>query len=163
MQINAIVAMAENRVIGNQNQLPWHLPADLAFFKKTTMGKPIIMGRKTYLSIGRPLPNRQNIVISRDPAFKADGCDVFSSVDDALKAVNNCEEVFIIGGAQLFAACWDRIDRLYITLIHAEIVGDTFLPVINYTQWQEVSRELHAADIKNSYSYSFITLARKPI
>jgi dihydrofolate reductase len=160
MLINAIVAMAENRVIGNQNTLPWHLPADLVYFKKITSGKPIIMGRKTYLSIGRPLPNRRNIVISRDLNFIAAGCEAFHSIDEALMALKDYDEVFVIGGAQLFETCWDKIDRLYLTLIHADIAGDVFFPAIDYSKWKQISCENHQADEKNTYDYSFIVLSR---
>lgn len=158
MKISAIVAMSENRVIGRNNQLPWHLPADLRHFKKITLGHPIIMGRKTFTSIGRPLPGRRNIVISRNTQFQAPGCEVFHSTDQALQALNHAQEIFIIGGAQLFQEFLPRINRLFLTIIHADIVGDAFFPEIDYSKWQEVAREAHNADSENQYKYSFITL-----
>ena len=160
MQISAIVAMSKNRVIGRQNQLPWHLPADLRHFKKITLGHPIVMGRNTFTSIGRALPGRRNIVISRNPRFEASGCEVFHSIDGALQAVSSADEVFIIGGAQLFQECLPKIERIYLTLIHADIAGDTFFPEIDYSRWREMAKENHTPDGENQYSYSFITLQK---
>jgi dihydrofolate reductase len=161
MHISAIFAMSENHVIGNKNKLPWHLPADLLYFKKITSGKPIIMGRKTFLSIGRPLPNRRNIIISRDKNFNAAGCDVFHSIEAATKALNDYEEVFVIGGAQLFIGFLPYIERLYLTLIHKTFSGDAYFPDLDASQWQEISRINHTADSENPYPYSFITLIKK--
>ncbi len=159
--LSIIVAMAKNRVIGRDNQLPWHLPADLRHFKQTTMGHPIIMGRKTYESIGRPLPGRQNIVITRNPDFQAEGCLVVHSLQEALAAVPEAEEVFIIGGASLYREALPLADRIYLTLVDAEVEGDTFFPELDASEWQEVRRETFAPDEKNPFGYAFIEFVRK--
>ena len=160
--ISAIVAMAENRVIGAQNRLPWHLPADLAHFKSITTGHPILMGRKTYESIGKPLPNRTNIILTRDPHYRADGCLVVSSIDDALaQATSNQQEIFIIGGAEIYQQLLPRIQRLYITLVHEIFDGDVFFPELNMNEWKEVAHEAHTADEKNVYPFSFLVYERK--
>lgn len=161
MRISAIVAMSENQVIGKDNSLPWHLPADLHHFKQVTLGKPIIMGRKTYESIGRPLPQRQNIVITRDIHFSATGCWVVNSIEAALEAASEQEEVFIIGGAHLYTQALPLITCLYLTIIHKKIEGDTFFPPINKSEWKEISKKNYQADDKNMYSYSFIVLERR--
>lgn len=158
MHISAIVAMSENRVIGRNNQLPWHLPADLRHFKQITMGHPIVMGRKTYASIGRALPGRRNVIISHNANFQAQGCEVFNSIDDALFALKDAKEIFVIGGAQLFEKILPSVKRLYLTVIHADISGDVFFPVLDSSQWKEIAREDHLADGDNEYAYSFITL-----
>ena len=159
--LSIIVAMAKNRVIGRDNQLPWHLPADLRHFKQTTMGHPIIMGRKTYESIGRPLPGRQNIVITRNPDFQAEGCLVVHSLQEALAAVPEAEEVFIIGGASLYREALPLADRIYLTLVDAEVEGDTFFPELDASEWQEVRRETFTPDEKNPFGYAFIEFVRK--
>ncbi len=163
MRISAIIAMSTNRVIGKNNQLPWHLPADLKHFKKITLGKPILMGRKTYESIGRPLPGRCNIVISRDLQFQAPGCIVAHSIESALTTASEqkSEEIFIIGGALLFQETLPLTQRLYLTVIHQDIPGDTYFPELNLAEWQEVERLDHAPDKENNYSYSFKVLDRK--
>ncbi len=161
MRISAICAMSENRVIGNHNQLPWHLPADLKHFKKITSGKPILLGRKTYESIGRPLPDRCNIVITRDMHFQAPGCLVVNSIEHALEAVAYSEEVFIIGGALLYHQTLSMIQRLYMTLIHQNFDGDAFFPDIDLHEWRETERIDHQADAENPYAYSFIVLDKK--
>lgn len=161
MRISAIVAMSENRVIGKDNRLPWHMPADLKHFKEITLGKPVIMGRKTYESIGRPLPNRHNIVITRDAHFQAPGCMVTTSIDTAFAAVSEQEEIFVIGGAVLFEQLMPRIQRLYLTIIHHSFDGDAFFPKINMDEWQEVERVDHASDDANPYPYSFFTYDKK--
>jgi len=141
MKLSLIVAMATNRTIGLNNQMPWHLSADLKKFKQITMGQPIIMGRKTFESIGRPLPGRQNIIISRNPRYQQPGCSVFNDLDSALQSCTDHDEVFVIGGATLYAATVVCADRLYITEIQKEFEGDTWFPEINPEQWQEVARE----------------------
>ncbi len=165
MTISIIVAMAANRVIGRNQTLPWRLPADLRFFKKTTMGKPVIMGRKTHESIGRPLPGRHNIVVSRTPGYreKAPGCTVVSSLEAALKTArsDNPEEVFIIGGATLYARALAFADRLYITFIDEPIEGDVFFPEIDFSHWQEISRDDHLPDEDNPHRYSFVLYERR--
>jgi dihydrofolate reductase len=150
-----IVAHANNRVIGKNNDMPWHLPADLAYFKKTTLGKPIIMGRKTYQSIGRPLPGRKNIVISRDDNFQAEGVEVVNSVDAALALVVDSAEVMVIGGGAIYQHCLSAAQRLYITHINADIDGDTYFPEYDLTVWQKVASDIRPSDEKNSYQLDF--------
>lgn len=161
-KISAIVAMSENRVIGDDNQLPWHLPADLKHFKTITSGHPILMGRKTYESIGRPLPNRTNIIITRNPEFKAEGCIVIQSLDEAIRyaAESNCDEIFIIGGAEVYKQLLPHIKRIYLTIVHENFDGDAFFPELNLAEWKENKRERHDADDNNEYDYSFIMLER---
>ena len=163
MRISIIVAMDEGRVIGNDGGIPWHLPADLKFFKSVTMGKPIIMGRSTYESIGRPLPGRTNIIITRNKEFQADGCRLTFSVDEALDIARaeDAEEAMIIGGGVIFEQTLDRTDRLYLTQIGAHLIGDTQFPVIKTEEWQEVSREEYAADGDNPFDLEFVVLDRK--
>jgi len=161
MIISLIVAMANNRVIGKDNKMPWHLPADLAHFKKITMGKPIIMGRKTYESIGRALPGRRNIVITRQNITLA-GCDVFHSLDDALGAVADESEVMIIGGGYLYQRALALAERLYLTLIDLNVDGDTFFPAWNENEWKEIANEQHSSNEKNPYAYRFVTLEKIP-
>ena len=160
MRIALIVAMAENRVIGRNNQLPWRIPADLRHFKTLTMGKPIIMGRKTYESIGRPLPGRNNIVITGDSLYQAEGCQVVHSIDQALAAAGSCEEAMIIGGANLYRQTFKNAERLYLTLVKAEPEGDTWFPEIEWQQWREIERDSHKADESNEYDYDFVILDR---
>ena len=153
--------MDDNRLIGRDNALPWHLPADLAFFKRTTLGKPIIMGRKTYESIGRPLPDRRNIIITRDPGYRAEGCECCASVAAALELVGEVEEAMLIGGASLYQQTLDMATQLYITRIHHRFEGDAWFPELDPGQWQEVWREDHEADASNPYAYSFLKYSRK--
>lgn len=160
-RLSLIVAMDENRLIGNKNKLPWHLPADLAFFKRTTMGKPIVMGRKTYQSIGKPLPGRRNIVITRDAAFSAAGCEVANSIETAMSLTNDDDEVMLIGGASLYQQTIARATRLYITRIHHSFEGDTWFPKIDLREWKTVNREDFDADQSNQYAYSFIKYVRE--
>ena len=164
MRISMIAAMADQRVIGKDQKMPWHLPADLAFFKKTTLGSPIIMGRKTYESIGRPLPKRLNIIVTRNPDLKIAGCEVATSLDQAIsiakKKSPDSDEVFITGGSHLYTSFLPQADRLYLTLIDAQLEGDTFFPDYRQYQWHELERSEHQADEKNSYPYSFLILDR---
>jgi dihydrofolate reductase len=153
--LSMIVAHANNRVIGKNNDMPWHLPADLAYFKKTTLGKPIIMGRKTYQSIGRPLPGRKNIVISRDNNFQAEGVEVVNSVDAALALVVDSAEVMVIGGGAIYQHCLAAAQRLYITHINADIDGDTHFPEYDLTVWQKVASDIRPSDEKNPYQLNF--------
>ncbi|MBW2472126.1 MAG: type 3 dihydrofolate reductase, partial [Deltaproteobacteria bacterium] len=146
MRISLIVAMAENRVIGRDNQLPWRIPADLKHFKALTMGKPIIMGRKTYESIGRPLPGRDNIVITGDTSYRAEGCQVVHTLEEALRSAGGAEEAMIIGGATLYRQTLKDADRLYLTLVKAQPEGDTWFPKIEPQEWREIRREVHRAD-----------------
>lgn len=160
MRLAAIVALSKNRVIGKDNKLPWHLPADLRYFKQVTLNKTIVMGRKTYESIGRPLPLRNNIVITRDPHFDAPGCLVFNSIEEVLAAIAAEDEVMVIGGAHLYQQLLPRMDRLYLTLIHEDIEGDVFFPELNQEEWIEVSRVDHDADEKNPHRFSFVVKDR---
>lgn len=160
--ISFVVAMDENRVIGKNNQLPWHLPEDLKFFKRVTMGHPIAMGRKTHESIGRVLPGRENIVITRKPDYQSKDCTIFYSVEDFVKySREQSDEIFVIGGAEIFKETFAHVDRLYITLIHAEFAGDTFFPEFNLGDWELVSNEKGIEDDKNPYDYDFRLYVRK--
>ncbi|VAW76848.1 Dihydrofolate reductase [hydrothermal vent metagenome] len=160
MRVSLIAAMAENRVIGRNNQLPWRLSADLQRFKALTMGKPIIMGRKTWESIGRPLPGRTNIVVTRDASYQAEGCVVVHSVDQALKAAADSDEVMVIGGANLYQQLLERTDRLYLTQVKTNVEGDAWFPEFDMTQWHEIARESHSNDEKNDFDFEFVTLER---
>ena len=160
MRLSIVVAMDNNGLIGKDNQLPWHLPADLAYFKKITTGKSILMGRKTYDSIGRPLPNRRNIVITRNTKILIPECEVVSSIDEALLLTQNEEEVMVIGGASLCEQLLPKVNRLYITKIDAEFEGDIYFPKYDAARWRQVSSESHPKDISNIYPYQFIVLER---
>jgi dihydrofolate reductase len=161
MTISILVAVADHNVIGKDNQLIWNLPADLRMFKTLTMGHSIVMGRKTFDSIGRPLPGRRSIVITRQKHYKADGCKVVHSLDEAMAEVSHEEEVFIIGGAQIFELAMDLADKIYLTKIAHSFEGDTFFPEINPDKWVQTAIESFQPDAKNSYSYSFISYIRK--
>lgn len=161
MTLSIIVAMAENRAIGKDNDLPWHLPADLKYFKATTMGKPIIMGRKTFDSIGRPLPGRRNIVITRNTGWAADGVEVAPSVAEAREMVASEEEAMIIGGAQIYALALDLVDRLYVTEVGLSVEdADAFFPDLSEGDWSCVSRDKHAAE-GDKPAYSFVVYDRR--
>lgn len=160
MTISIIAAVSKNGVIGKTNALPWHLPADLRRFKELTAGRPIIMGRKTYESIGRPLPNRTNIVITSDKNFKAEGCVVVGSPDEALRAAEGAEEIMIIGGGEIYRQFLPKSSRMYLTEVDAEIEGDVFFPEFDRSEWREVFREAHKPDEKNKYPYTFLTLEK---
>ena len=157
MIISGIVAVSQNRVIGKDNQLPWRLPADLRHFKAITTGKPILMGRKTFESIGRALPNRCNVIITRDESFEAPGCVVANSIEIAVSSVSYSDEIFVIGGAALFQQMLPMIKRLYLTLIHQLFDGDTLFPELDWSEWKEITREDYQPDNQNHYAYSFIT------
>jgi dihydrofolate reductase len=161
-RIALIAAMAENRVIGRENRLPWRLSADLRRFKSLTMGKPVIMGRKTYESIGKPLPGRSNIVVTRDPDYRAPGCRVVHSLEQALEAAAGHDEVMVIGGAELYRQTLERAERMYLTLVKTEVDGDALFPDIQPQQWRELEHASHRADEKNEYDYDFVTLERVP-
>ncbi|WP_119278071.1 dihydrofolate reductase [Calidithermus roseus] len=165
--LSLVVAMAENRVIGRDNTLPWRLPNDLKRFRRLTMGHPVIMGRKTYESIGKPLPGRTNIVVTRTPGYSAPGCMVVGSLEAALRVAEAAphdparpRETFVIGGAELYAQALPLADRIHLTLVHAEVAGDTFFPAFDQSVWREVSRERHEPDDQHAYAYSFVTLER---
>ena len=167
MLLSVIVAVAENGIVGRDNALPWHLPADLKYFKKMTLGKPIVMGRKTFESIGRPLPGRTNIVISRNPVFVAEGVEVCSSVQEALTLAADVvsrdggDELVVIGGASIYSAAIPLADCLYITEVHAEVEGDAHLPAIDWSQWQEQSRQRHGASDPGGLDFSFVVYRRR--
>ncbi|HLE94250.1 MAG TPA: type 3 dihydrofolate reductase [Sulfuricaulis sp.] len=159
-RVSLIAAMSENRIIGINNKLPWHLPADLRHFRRLTTGHPVIMGRRNYESIGKPLPNRTNIVVTRNPDYRAAGCLVTHSLDDAMNSAGNDSEIFIIGGAEIYRQAFDRANRIFITLIHARIEGDTYFPEFEGPPWREISRERHERDENNPYSFSFLIYER---
>lgn len=152
--------MDKNRVIGKGDALPWHISEDLKHFKKITMGKPIIMGRKTHESIGRPLPGRENIILTRDTNYQAEGCTVLHSMEEIFEHCKATEEAMITGGAEIYKLVLDKTSRLYLTEVHAEVEGDTCFPEFDRNDWSEVSREDHKADEKNEFDYSFILLER---
>lgn len=160
-KISLIAAMAKDRVIGKDNDMPWHLPADLQHFKKVTLGKPVIMGRRTFESIGRPLPGRRNIVITRNVNWSHDGVEVVSSTEMAMSLVVDVEEVMIIGGGKIYEQFLPMADSLYLTFIDLEVDGDTCFP--DWTEvghWQQVAQESHEPDDKNTLAYEFIKLEK---
>ncbi|RYY34947.1 MAG: dihydrofolate reductase [Sphingobacteriaceae bacterium] len=159
MTISIIVAIAQNYAIGKNNQLLWHMPHDLKHFKETTSGQTVIMGRKTFDSVGKPLPRRRNIVITRQE-IAIEGCEVVQSINDAIDLCKDEEEVFIVGGAEIYRQSMDITNRIYLTIIHHDFEADTFFPEIDYAEWKETAREDYKADEKNPYPYSFITLER---
>lgn len=167
MKLSMIVAVAENGVIGRNNSLPWYLPNDLKYFKQTTMGKPVIMGRKTYESIGKPLPGRTNIVITRQADYQPEGVKVVNSVEAARELaesvclIDGQEEAMIMGGAEIYTLALPHTDRLYLTEVHADVEGDAFFPEYDKSLWQEVAREDFAAEGPNPYNYSFVVYEAK--
>ena len=166
MKRSMIVAMAENRVIGINNKLPWHLPNDLKYFKQVTMGKPIVMGRKTFESIGKPLPGRTNIVITRNAGWVSDGVKVAHSLNQAYELaaaigeIDGQSELMIIGGDQIYQSSLSEVDRIYLTQVHASVEGDAWFPELDWSQWKEIGREDFSAEGPNPYDYSFIVLER---
>jgi dihydrofolate reductase len=161
MKLSLIVAVGRKNEIGKDGKMPWHLPADLKHFKRNTLGKPVLMGRKTLEAIGRPLPERRNLVLTRDAAFKAEGCETVTSLDAAIAAAGDAPELMVIGGGEVYRLAWARTDRIYLTRIQADVAGaDTFFPDVEDGHWREVSREDHRADEKNSFDYSFLLLDR---
>ena len=174
--LSIIVAMANNRAIGKDNQLLWYLPEDLKYFKRITMGKPIVMGRKTFESIGRPLPGRLNIVITRQQDWQHDGVKVVHSIEDALRLaeaqslIDGMDEVMVIGGAEIYKMSLPAAHKLYVTYVDADIEGDVFFPEVDIEHWQETNREEHSASGSvdsdstskhNPYNYAFCVLERK--
>ncbi len=166
MKRSMIVAMAENRVIGINNKLPWYLPNDLKYFKQVTMGKPIIMGRKTFESIGKPLPGRTNIVITRNAHWQGEGVKVAHSLAqayqlaEAIAEIDGQQELMIIGGDQIYQNSLADVDRIYLTKVHADVKGDAWFPELDWAEWQELGREDFYAEGPNPYDYSFIVLER---
>jgi dihydrofolate reductase len=159
-RICLIAALAANGVIGRNNALPWHLPADLARFKALTMGHPVVMGRRTYESIGRPLPGRRNLVISRKRGYSAPGCEVVHCLDEAIAACRGAEEIFIIGGAELYRESLPRAHRLEFTEIRAEFEGDACFPEISMCEWRETAREIHSGEAGIPFRYDFARYER---
>lgn len=160
MKISIIAAVAENNAIGFKNQLIWHLPADLQFFKKTTLNNTIIMGRKTFDSIGKALPKRKNIVISRNTSLIAPGCTIVANLKEAIAQADS-EEIFIVGGANIYNQSMEIADQLYITKVHDQFEADTFFPEIDSKIWEEISREDHFKDEKHAFDFSFIIYQKK--
>lgn len=156
MKLAIIVATDQQGLIGKENDLPWKLSADLQYFRRVTMGKPIIMGRNTHESIGRALPGRKNIIVTKNKSYQAEGCTVVHSIPDALLACEQVEEVMIMGGASLYEQFLPQADKLYLTQVHASLTGDTWFPNWQKNEWSELSREDYQADEKNDYAYSFI-------
>lgn len=161
MIVSIIVAVAENNVIGKDNKLIWHLPADLKFFKSLTMGHHMIMGRKTFESIGKALPGRTSIVVTHQPSYHAEGCIVVNSIKEAFAKISNDSEVFIIGGDAIFKQSLAFTSKIYFTRIHHSFEGDTFFPELNENEWELKERTDFAPDEKNEYPYSFCTYVRK--
>ena len=161
MPISIIVAASQNNVIGKDNQLIWRLSADLKRFKALTTGHHIIMGRKTFDSIGKPLPNRTSIIITRQADYKAEGCIVVNSLEEALAIVPADQEAFIIGGGTIYKEAIDKADKLYLTLVHGKFDGDTFFPKLDPKIWNSLKREDHMPDAKNEHAYSFIDYEKK--
>ena len=158
MTISLVVAASENNVIGKNNQLVWHLPKDMKFFKNVTWAMPVVMGRKTFESMGsKPLSGRKNIVITRKSDWKADGVSVVSSLDAAIAQaqVSNYKEVFVIGGGEIYKIAFEKADKIYMTRVHAELEGDTYFPVIEKNDWKLVTNNNNAVDDKHSYPFSF--------
>lgn len=156
----ALVAMADNGVIGRENRLPWHLPDDLRRFKALTMGHTLLMGRRTFESIGRALPGRRNLVLTRNPAWLAAGCERVATPAAALATAGD-STLFVIGGAEVFSACWPLVHRVELTAVHGAIEGDTRLSGFDRRQWREIFREEHAADARHAWPISFVTLVRR--
>jgi dihydrofolate reductase len=155
MILSLIAAVSKNNVLGNDNKLLWHLPADLKYFKNTTSGKTIIMGRKTYESIGRALPNRRNIVVTRQKDFTAEGCEIFNSLQQAVQECEHEKEVFIIGGGEIYRQALPEADRIYLTRVYEHFEGDTTFPEFSLSEWRLTSYTKHHADEKNAFDYSF--------
>lgn len=161
MRLSIIVAMDSKQLIGKDNALPWHLPADLAYFKKTTIGKTVLMGRKTYDSIGKPLSNRRNVIVSGNAGFQAAGCEMVSSIDAAFSRLADEEEVMVMGGASLYEQMLPMVNRLYITEVDGVFAGDAHFPKFDRSDFVETSRQSHQPDEKNPHSYHFVVLDRR--
>lgn len=158
--ISLIAAMSHHRVIGYRGQMPWHLPAELAYFKKLTLGKPVLMGRRTFCSLGKPLPNRRNLVLTQQPDLHLPGCEIFHSLAAVQAVAATTAELMVIGGATLYEQTLPLAHRLYLTFIDAELDGDTYFPEWDSTQWREVSRTEHAAEAKNRWAFTMVIFHR---
>ncbi len=161
MIISIIVAIGKNRVIGINNSLPWNLPADLKHFRQITLGKPVIMGQKTFESLGRPLPDRINVILTLDENFQAQGCVIARSIQEALDKMKDAKEVMIIGGASIYKQFLPLADRMYLTLIEEDFEGDAYFPEFDWNDWGEIERIENKPDKDNPYQYTFLTLKRK--
>lgn len=161
MKYSIVVAMDQNQVIGSNNTLPWHLSSDLQHFKKITMGKPIVMGRKTHESIGRPLPGRENIILTRDENYQSEGCIVVNSIVSLDAFCQQHDELMITGGAEIYEMLLPKTQRIYLTEVKTTIDGDTYFPEFDLAHWEETEREDHRADEKNDFDYSFVVLDKK--
>lgn len=162
MRLTAVVAATENDVIGRDNGMPWHLPADLKHFKDVTLGSPVLMGRKTFEAIGRPLPGRRNLVLSRDATFAPPGVEVVRSLDEAIGLAGDVPELMVIGGAALYALALPRIERVHLTRLHMRVDGDAYFPMLPPSEWREVSRsERRPADERNACDMTFLVLERR--
>lgn len=155
-----MVAVADNGVIGRDNGLPWRLPDDLRRFKALTLGKPVLMGRRTFESIGRPLPGRTNLVLTRDRSWSAPGVTVVHSLGEARAAAGDAAEIMLIGGAELYRQCWREVDRVELTEVHADVTGDVRLTQLDRRAFREMARERHPADERHAHAFSFVTLER---
>lgn len=160
MTVSIIAAMGQNRVIGKDGDLPWHIPEDLKWFKKVTMGKPVVMGRKTFETLNKPLPGRQNIILTGNADYEAAECTVVHSLEEALKAARDAQEVMICGGASVYHAALQKADKMYLTLIYDDFVGDTFFPEYDLSEWREIERT-DRYQKNNGYEYSFVIYERK--
>lgn len=160
MLVSIVVAMDENGVIGRNNALPWHLPDDLKRFKALTLGKPMLMGRKTFESIGKPLPGRRNIVLTRSPAWQHDGVDTVHSLEEALALAGEADEMAVIGGEEIFKLALPVASRIYLTRVHARVDGDTVFPAFDRSQWRETQRSDRLGDERHVYAMTFSTLER---
>ncbi len=158
--LSLIAAMGTNRAVGLNNQMPWHMPADLKHFKAVTLNKPVVMGRKTYESIGMPLPNRRNIILSQRTELIVPGCEVLHSMNQVLLALKDQAEIMVIGGANIYQQSLPLAERLYLTFINHRFIADAYFPEWNEQEWRELSREDHEADENNAYPYSFVTLEK---
>ena len=161
MIVSLVVAVARNGVIGRGNALPWRLPDDLAYFKNVTMGRPVVMGRRTWESIGKPLPGRHNIVVSRNRGLEAPGCTVVASLEEAWRAAGDAEEVCIIGGTTLFEETLPVADRIHLTEVEADVEGDTFFPPFDRSRWTEREVARHPADARHQYPFRIVVLERR--
>ncbi len=160
MSISLIVAVSTNNIIGVRGEMPWHISEDLRRFRELTTGKPVVMGRKTFDSIGRPLPERRNIVITRDPNFTAPGCDIVASPDVAVELIGELAEIMVIGGSQIYAGFLPRARRIYLTRVHAHIDGDSYFPALDESEWKLVCCEEHAANEARQHGFAFMTYDR---
>lgn len=158
----AVLAMADNHVIGRDGALPWRLPDDLRRFKALTLGHPVLMGRRTYDSLGRPLPGRDNIVLTRAAGWQSAGVRVAGSLEEALALAGPVPQVMVIGGAEIYRLCWPRLSRIELTRVHGEPDGDTVLEGLDWTGWQQEACEPHPADERHHYPFSFVSLVRAP-